>query len=118
VTAGSELRRGIASAESSLGRVIDQWDAADLSRGQRCCALLNMAIDELEALQTIAKRRPVADAAELTVQLHRIRSEATRMIRIVDATTAFCRGMAASFGAGESACAEPFGNITSINTQG
>jgi hypothetical protein len=118
VTPGKNLRRRIASSEALLRGAIKQWDAVDLARGQQCCTLLNSAIEELEAAKAIAERHSLPGAAALAIQINEIRSEAKGMIRIVDASTAFCRGMAARIGAGESACAEPFGNLTSVSTQG
>ena len=97
---------------------MDRWDAADLARCQECRALLSLAVEELEAAQGIAEKHPVLGNPALTGQFNEIRSEITRLTAMLDASTAFCRGMAARIGGGDSAGAEALGNVLSVNTQG
>jgi hypothetical protein len=113
-----DLRRRIASAEASLISAVNQWDAADLPRCQECRTLLKSSIEELEGAQSIAEKHLVMGAADLSIRIDEIRFKAMRMIRIVDASTAFCRGMSARIGAGESDCATSFENRTPVSTQG
>lgn len=113
-----ELRQRIGRTRIWLGAAIDLWDAGDLSRCQQCCTLLKSAIEELEVARVIVSSRGVTGIRDLSGQLDELRSETTRMMHVVDASTAFCRGMASRIGIGENANPEQLGNLHSVCTQG
>jgi hypothetical protein len=56
--------------------------------------------------------------ADLTKQVNEIRSNTKRMMRTVDASMGFCRGMAAWIGADESGSSEALGDLNSVSMQG
>jgi len=98
MTAGALLGEHVGCAESHIRGALENWDAANLPRCEECCELLRGAIVELEgawrsALEGAPASVPVAK------RLYQLRADIGVMIRLVDASTAFCRGLALRIGA-------------------
>jgi hypothetical protein len=118
VTPSEGVRERITRIEILLGDAIGNWEAGNLSQGQASATLLNLALTDLEAVRAIVAEHPVSKPSEMRLQVGAIRSETLRFIRVLDASTAFCRGMAARIGGGEGANIEQPGNHYSVDTQG
>ena len=98
MTAASQLGERVGRAESSIRGALKNWDAADLPRCEECCELLRAAIGELEGAWRSAQQGAPASAA-VKKRLYQLRTDIGVMIRLVDASTAFCRGLALRIGA-------------------
>ena len=99
MTAGDQLGEYVRRAESHMHGALKNWDAGSLPRCEECCDLLRTAIRELEGAWQAAEKGAPASVA-LKKRLCRLRADVGTMVRLVDASTAFCRGMALRIGAG------------------
>ena len=101
MTAGDQLGEHVERAESHMHGALKNWDAGSLPRCEECCELLRQAIGELEDAWRAAEKGAPASAA-VRKRLYRLRADVGVMVRLVDASTAFCRGLALRIGAGGS----------------
>ena len=99
MTAGGDLCEHVDRARGRLDRALNYWDAGSLPRCQECCELLCSAIEDLEGAWRAAEKGSPASAA-VKKRLYQTRADVGVMIRLVDASTAFCRGLALRIGAG------------------
>jgi hypothetical protein len=99
VTAEGQLGEHVGRAESHVRGALKKWDAANLPRCEECCELLRGAIGELEGAWQSAQQGAPASVA-VKKRLYQLRADIGVMIRLVDASTAFCRGLALRIGAG------------------
>jgi len=99
VTAGDQLGEYIGRAESRVHGALKNWDAGSLPRCEECCELLRAAIGQLETASQAAEKGASASVA-VKKRLYQLRADVGTMVRLVDASTAFCRGMALRIGAG------------------
>jgi len=99
--AGDQFGECVGRAENHLHGALKNWDAGSLPRCEECCELLRRAIGELEsAWQAAEKGAPASTAVKK--RLYQLRADVGVMVRLVDASTAFCRGLALRIGAGAS----------------
>jgi hypothetical protein len=75
------------------------WDAGSLPCCEECCELLRSAIGELEGAWRAAEEGAPASMGTRK-RLYQLRADVGLMVRLVDASTAFCRGLALRIGAG------------------
>ena len=101
MTAADQLGECVGRAESHMHGALKNWDAGSLPRCEECCELLRQAIGELESAWQAAEKGARASAA-VKKRLYRLRADVGVMVRLVDASTAFCRGLALRIGAGAS----------------
>jgi len=99
VTAGDQLGGHVGRAENHMQGALKKWDAGSLPRCEECCELLRKAIGELEGAWRAAEKGAPASVAVKT-RLYQLRADVGVMMRLVDASTAFCRGLALRIGAG------------------
>ena len=99
MTAGGPLGEYVGRAESRLRGALKNWDAGSLPRCEDCCELLRSAIGQLEGAWQAAEKGASASVA-VKKRLYQLRADVGTMVRLVDASTAFCRGMAVRIGAG------------------
>ena len=91
----------VGRAEAHLQDALRNWDAGSLPRCEECCELLRRAIGELERAWQAAEKGASASVA-VKKRLYQLRADVGVMVRLVDASTAFCRGLALRIGAGAS----------------
>ncbi len=101
MTAADQLGECVGRAESHMHGALKNWDAGSLPRCQECCELLRRAIAELEGAWQAAEKGAPASVA-VKKRLYQLRADVGVMVRLVDASTAFCRGLALRIGAGGS----------------
>ena len=99
MTAGDQLGEYVGRAESHMHGALKNWDAGSLPRCEECCELLRAAIGQLEGAWQAAQKGAPASLA-VKKRLYQLRTDVGTMVRLVDASTAFCRGMALCIGAG------------------
>ena len=99
MTTGDQLAECVGRAQSHMQGALKNWDACSLPRCEECCELLRRAIGELESAWQAAEKGVPASAA-VKKRLYRLRADVGVMVRLVDAATAFCRGLALRIGAG------------------
>ena len=99
MTAGDPLGEYVGRAESHVHGALKNWDAGSLPHCEECCELLRKAIGELESAWQAAEKGAPASAA-VKKRLYQLRADVGVMVRLVDASTAFCRGLALRIGAG------------------
>jgi len=97
--AGDQFGECVGRAENHLHGALQNWDAGSLPRCEECCELLRQAIGELESAWQAAEKGARASAA-VKKRLYRLRADVGVMVRLVDASTAFCRGLALRIGVG------------------
>jgi hypothetical protein len=102
VTAGEQLGQHVGRAESHVRGALSNWDAGSLPRCEECCELLRRAIGELEDAWRAAENGVPASVV-VKKRLYQLRADVAVMIRLVDAATAFCRGLALRIGTGGNA---------------
>ena len=88
----------IGRAEARTHDALKNWDASSLPRCEECCELLRGAIAELEGAWRAAESG-ASRSAGTRKRLYQLRADVGVMIRLVDASTAFCRGLALRIGA-------------------
>jgi hypothetical protein len=93
----------VSRCQDRLSEALNQWDAADSEACRNVCGLLEEAIAELDRARK--GMSPAARSLALVLQLGRVRTDSVRLARLIGASQAFCRGMAA-FG-GTAATAAP-----------
>lgn len=77
-------------AHGGVRQALELWDATDLSKICQCQELIQRACDDLQAaLDSGAGALPQQSRGDLAA----IRSDTKRMIRLVDACSAFQRGL-------------------------
>ena len=101
MSAADQLGECVGRAESHMHGALKNWDAGSLPRCQECCELLRRAIAELEGAWQAAEKGAPASVA-VKKRLYQLRADVGVMVRLVDASTAFCRGLALRIGAGGS----------------
>jgi hypothetical protein len=99
VTAADQFGERVGRAQSRVHGALKNWDAGSLPRCEECCELLRGAIGELEGAWQAAEKGTPASAA-VRKRLYQLRADVGAMVRLVDASTAFCRGLALLIGAG------------------
>jgi hypothetical protein len=99
MTAADQLGEYVERAGSHMHGALKNWDAGSLPRCEECCELLRTAIGELESAWQAAEKGAPASVA-VKKRLYQLRADVGTMVRLVDASTAFCRGMALRIGAG------------------
>ncbi len=99
MTAGDQIGEHVGRAQSHVHGALSDWDAGSLPRCEECCELLRRAIGELEGAWKAAENGLPASVA-VKKRLYQLRADVGVMIRLVDASTAFCRGLALRIGAG------------------
>ena len=99
MTATDELGESVGRAERHMHGALTNWDAGSLPRCEECCQLLRLAIGELEVAWKAAEKGAPASAA-VKKRLYQLRADVGVMVRLVDASTAFCRGLALRIGTG------------------
>ena len=97
--AGDQFGEYVGRAETHLHGALKNWDAGSLPHCEECCELLRKAIGELESAWQAAEKGAPASAA-VKKRLYQLRADVGVMVRLVDASTAFCRGLALRIGAG------------------
>ena len=102
MTAGDQLGEHVGRAQSHVHSALSNWDAGSLPRCEECCELLRRAIGELEDAWHAAENSVPASVV-VKKRLYQLRADVGVMIRLVDASTAFCRGLALRIGAGGNA---------------
>lgn len=101
LTAEDEFNRHLANAESSVAVASRCWDALDQSRREECYGFLAMAVEELRASRSSVCRKSVSQIRTHVERLSRLQADASRLLRLVDASMSFCRGMIQRIGAAE-----------------
>lgn len=91
----TDAERGMERARANLRQALELWDAADLSKIRRCQELIERASGDLRAMAQGGSRPLAAGGAR---QVAALRKEVQRMIRMVDACSAFQRGLWLSLG--------------------
>ena len=99
MTTGDRLGEHVGRAESQVHGALKNWDAGSLPHCEECCELLRRAIGELEGAWQAAEEGAPASVA-VRKRLYQLRADVGVMVRLVDASTAFCRGLALRIGAG------------------
>lgn len=79
----------IQRARRGAQRAVELWDATDLSKIRQCQELLQQAAADLRAVVDAAGPAP----AEARVEMAALRRDANRLVRLVDACSAFQRGL-------------------------
>ena len=98
MTAGDQLGEHVGRAESHMHGALKNWDAGSLPHCEECWELLRGAIGELEGAWRAAEKGAPASVA-VRKRLYQLRADVGVMVRLVDASTAFCRGLALRIGA-------------------
>ena len=99
MTTPDQLAECVGRAQSHMHSALKNWDACSLPRCEECCELLRGAIGELEGAWQAAEKGTPASAA-VRKRLYQLRADVGAMVRLVDASTAFCRGLVLLIGAG------------------
>lgn len=102
MTAGDQFGQHVGRAETHVHGALSNWDATSLPRCEECCELLRRAIGELEDAWQAAENGVPASGV-VKKRLYQLRADVGMMIRMVDASTAFCRGLALRIGTGGNA---------------
>ncbi len=82
----------IAKAERHVATARERWSAASLVRCEECIEELRKAAAAIETAQTEAGSGTVAPGAKRRLQ--RLRGDLEQLAHRVDASLAFCRGLA------------------------
>ena len=91
MTEANRLLAHIARAESHVHEARQAWDPTCMDACQECAEALQRAVAEMEAACACATDSPAAP--ESKPRLVRLRDEVDVLGRLVDAATAFCRGL-------------------------
>jgi hypothetical protein len=93
VSATTPMER-IHSARQSVRHAVETWDGMDVERVNRCRALLEDSVAELKAAAASAAGGHAAIPAAARRELADLKRDVGTMIRVVDACSAFQRGLA------------------------
>ncbi|HUB77894.1 MAG TPA: hypothetical protein VMB03_03810 [Bryobacteraceae bacterium] len=85
-------------ARSGIREALAAWDAADLSRVEKCCQLLSTAVGDLRVFESAVRTGEVPASDEVCSTLMAVKMEVVAATRVVDACVAFHRGLAARTG--------------------
>ena len=94
MTGRNALEEHVVRAEDLVRAALDNWDAGDLKRCSDCGRRLMSAIGEMEAAQSAGPRELAAARGEMAGRVRRMQAEIGRLSRMVDAASAFARGVA------------------------
>jgi hypothetical protein len=85
-------------ARSGIREALAAWNAADLSRVEKCCQLLSTAVGDLRVFESAVLSGEVPASDDLCSTLTAVKQEVVEATRVVDACVAFHRGLAARTG--------------------
>jgi hypothetical protein len=95
---GGDLQERVTRVEAHVAAALALWRAGQPGRCDECGLSLQAAIGELEDAYRNAGRSGPSLPAPLAQRLERLQTDVNRLTRLVDAATAFCRGMALTIG--------------------
>lgn len=101
-----DVRDLVMRAETHVRNALEHWEAANPHISAECCELLRMAVTDLAEAQQATEQGRVANDESMQKGLGQLRANVNLMARLVDASAAFCRGMALHIGAGDSDAGE------------
>ncbi len=93
MTPVAELANSLKHAESSLARVVQIWDATNLSACEECLVLLEEIAGHLRAAQPAAGMLSSRAPAGALNHLNGLRDDVRLIGRLVDSAIAFHRGL-------------------------
>jgi hypothetical protein len=93
-----DLEQRVGRAEAHVAAALRVWRADQTSRCDECRLSLQTAIRELEDAGRDAGQVGSIAVAPLRQRLEQLQADVERLTRLVDAATAFCRGMTLTIG--------------------
>ena len=94
MTQAVELANNLKHAEASLARVVQIWDATNLSACEECLVLLEEVAGHLRTAQPQSGTLPSLVTMEAVDRLNGLRDDVRLIGRLVDSAIAFQRGLA------------------------
>jgi hypothetical protein len=83
----------IAQARACVRQALDQWDATDLVRVEECLNLLRRSVGHLEDGMDRLRQESARPPSNVASSVAALRRDIARMVRVVDACSAFKRGL-------------------------
>jgi len=108
LTLEDEISRHLANACSCVASARRFWDALDHTRREECYRFLTMAMEDLKTACAFVRRKQASPIGVLTDTLANLQADASLLLRLVDTSASFCRGMARRIGAADT-CEERSG---------
>ena len=105
MNAAASIQDSVTRAQVSVRSALRDWDAANLRQCELCCETLRAALADLETARRAAERHGVMNCGAVQRQLEGVRTDTRVLMRLVDASTAFGRGLALQV-AGSASAAE------------
>jgi len=97
MSGGNQLRPQL-EVTGELRAALANWDATNLSRMEECCSSFERAVVGLTKIRDSISAMDESSKAELLFHLGELRRESLLMAHLVDASAAFCRGLALTLG--------------------
>jgi hypothetical protein len=94
VSAAEGLLESVTRAQVSVRSALVSWDAGSLQQCEETCVLLRTALADLEAARRVAEEHHLRNCGSGQRQLAGMRADVGVLTRLVDASTAFGRGLA------------------------
>ena len=88
----------VGHAGECVRKAVETWNAADLARVAGSQRLLELAVDDLKVVAAALLRNPPRNCKGLRPVVAALRRDVARMSRVVDAGSAFYRGLNARLG--------------------
>jgi hypothetical protein len=88
----------VGHAGECIRKAMEAWNAADLTRVASSQDLLERAVDDLKQAAGVLGQNPPRNIKELHPLVAALKKDVNRMSRVVDACSAFQRGLAGRLG--------------------
>jgi hypothetical protein len=93
-----DLEERVERAQAHVQTALDLWRAAKPGDCDECCLSLEAALGEIKNVRQDVEQGGAFPVAPLKKRMKRLTADVNRLTRLVDAATAFCRGMALTIG--------------------
>ena len=94
MTVPASIQDSVNRAQTAVRGALAGWNAADPEQCEKCCELLRLAVADLEIARRAAEERRITSCAALQRQLEGVRIDIRVLMRLLDASAAFARGLA------------------------
>jgi hypothetical protein len=94
VTGAHQAVQRFARARESVERAASAWNATDVSACEQASALLAAALQDMQAANEAVHQTTTAGRRDILAVAEELRGTLTRLGRLIDSSSSFCRGMA------------------------
>jgi len=85
-------------ARACVRAALDGWDATDLTQVDSCRVLLEQSVSDLQELEANLQTYPAGMPQDSIADIDALKQDIAMMVRLVDAGSAFYRGVALRLG--------------------